>query len=104
MMEHAQVQGLWMMDVLGRGVVAERHDLDPLETHDAERLRPAPIVADAHADDRVECAPDFESLVADIEITLFEMLEWRLRQGRGLPPQLELAIAPDHPPVRLHQD
>src|SRR5215470_15515409 len=57
----------------GGDLAGRRDDLDALQTHHAERLRPAAIVADAHADDGVEGAPHSEALLADIEITLFEM-------------------------------
>src|SRR5947207_13891255 len=75
MVKHPQVHGFGIMNVLGRRVVAERHDLDPLQSHDAERLGPAPVVADAHPDDRMEGAPYFEAFVADLKVALFEMLE-----------------------------
>ena len=38
---------------VGRLLVAEHHHLRPLQPHDPERLRPAAVVADAHADDRI---------------------------------------------------
>ena len=104
MVEHAQVHGLGVVDVLGRRVVAERDDLDPLQAHDAKRLRPAPIVADAHADDGVEGAPHFEAFVADLEVALFEVLEWRVGQMLGMARQMDLAITPDDPSVALDQD
>ena len=78
MVEHPQVLGLAMVDVRDRRVVAERDDLDPLQPHDTVGLGPAPVVTDAHADDRVIGAPHLEPLVADIEIALFEVLERRI--------------------------
>ncbi len=98
------MHGFRMVDVLGRRVVAESNDLDPLQPHDAERLRPAPVVADAHADDRVQGAPHLEALVADLEVALFEVLERRIGQMLGMPRQMDLAVSPDDPPVALDQD
>src|SRR6516165_6753023 len=78
-MEHAQVYGLGMLDVLGWRVVAERHYLDSLQAHDTERLRPAPVVADTHTDDGIEDTPHLEAVVADLEVAFFEMLKGRVR-------------------------
>src|ERR1700744_6337156 len=101
-MEHPQMLRLAMMDVLDRGVVAERDDLDALQPHDAIGLGPAPVVAAANADDGVIGAPYLEPLVADIEIALFEVLKRRVRQMLGMAGQVDLAIAPDDAPVALH--
>src|SRR5207237_359658 len=85
-------------------VVAERHDLDPLQPHDAPGFRPTPVIADAHPDDRIESPPHPESLVANIEIALFEMLEGCLGQMLRMPGKVDLAVAPDDPAVTLDQD
>src|SRR5216684_4650748 len=96
--------GLAGVDVLDRRVVAERDDLDPLQAHDAVGLGPAPVVADAHADDRILHAPYWKALVADVEIALFEVLERRVRQVLRVPRQMDLAVAPDNMPGRVDQD
>src|SRR5258707_12377815 len=96
--------GLAIVNVLDRRVVAERHDLDPLQPHHAPGLGPTPVVADAHPDDRIISAPYPEALVADIEIPLFEMLEGRLGQMLGMAGQGDLPIASDDPPVTTDQD
>src|SRR6266853_5157512 len=96
--------GLAMMDVLDRRVVAEGHDLDPLQPHNAPGFRPSPVVADAHPNDGVKDAPYFEALVADVEIALFEMLEASIGQMLGMPGQVDLAVASDDPPVALDED
>src|SRR5881396_1819075 len=96
--------GLAMMDVLDRRVVAERHDLDPLQPHDAPGFRPTPVIADAHPDNRIISAPHPEALVADIEIALFEMLEGSIRQMLGMAGKVDLAVAPDDPAIALDQD
>src|SRR5262249_8811466 len=87
-----------------RRVVAERHDLDPLQPHNAECLGPAPIVADAHADDDIADAPHFEAVVADLEITLFEMLKGCVRKMLGVPWQGEFAVSTNNPAVTPDQD
>src|SRR3954447_6786613 len=100
-MERAQMLRLAVMDILDRRIIAERDDLDPLQPHDPVRLGPASVIADAHADHRVHEAPNPETLVADVEIALFEMLKRRLRQVLGMPRQVDLAIAPDGSSCRI---
>src|SRR5216683_928164 len=104
MVEHPQMLGLAGVDVQDRRVVAERDDLDALQPHDAVGLGPAPVVADAHADDRILYAPYPKTLVADVEIALFEVLERRLGEMLGVPRQVDLAVAPDDMPRRIDQD
>src|SRR6266699_1120247 len=104
MVEHPQMLGLAGVDVLDWRVVAERDDLDPLKPHHPVGLGPAPVVADAHADDRILHAPHPKALVADVEIALFEVLERRLWQVLGVPRQVDLAVAPDDMPGRINQD
>src|SRR5579862_9560691 len=104
MVEHPQVNRLWIMDVLRWRVVAERNDLDSLQPHDAEGFGPAPIVADAHADDRVHRPPHLEALVADVEIALFQMLERRVRQMLGMAGEVDFAVAAENAAVALDQD
>src|SRR5207248_976265 len=82
----------------------ERDDINPLQPHDAERLGPTPVVADAHADDSVKGAPHPEPLVADLEVALFEMLERRIGQVLRMPREVNLAVAPNDPPVGLDED
>src|ERR1041385_438004 len=93
MVKHPQMLGLAVMDVLDWRVVAERDDLDALQSHDAVGFGPAPVVADAHAHDRVLHAPDAEALIPDVEIALLQMLERRLRQMLGRAGQVNLAVA-----------
>src|SRR6516225_2422338 len=104
MVEHPQMHRLGMMDVLGRSVVAECDDLHPLQAHDTKRLRPAPVVTNAHADDRIERPPYLEALVANIEIPFFEMLERRIGKMLGMSGKVDLAVAPDDPPIGLEED
>src|SRR5438477_1778756 len=96
--------GLAVMDVLDRGVVAERDDLDALQSHDAVGLGPAPVVADAHAHDGALHAPDAEAFVPDIEIALLQMLKWRLRQMLGMAGEMDLAVPADDAAIGINED
>src|SRR4029450_92986 len=74
----------------GRGVVARRvladaHQLDALQTEHAVRLRPAPVVADEHADGAAERRVHGKAEVAGLEVALLEVLE--------PPPRLVLTMA-----------
>ena len=61
---------------INRGrVVAEHDHLDALQAHDAVGLRPAPVIADAHAENAAEHAPHRKAEIAGLEIALLEMLE-----------------------------
>src|SRR5689334_9303463 len=104
MVKHPEMLGLAMMDVLDGRVVAERDDLDPLQSHDAVRFGPAPVVADAHTHDRVLHAPDAETFVPDIEIALLQMLERRLREMLGMAGEVDLAVAADDMPGGIDED
>jgi hypothetical protein len=75
-----------------------------LQSHDPIGFGPAPVVADAHADDRILHPPHPKALVADVEIALFEVLERRLGEMLGVPRQVDLAVAPDDMPRRINED
>ena len=90
--------------VVQRRVVAEHHHLDALQAHDAVGLRPAPVVADAHAHDAAEGAADREAEIADLEIALLQMLERALRLVLGVAGQMDLAVLADDAAVALDQD
>ena len=93
-----------MIDVVRRRVVAERDKLDPLQAHHPVALGPAPVVADHHADHAAERAPDREAQVADLEVALFQVLEWDARAVIGVAGQIDLAVLADDPAVRADQD
>ena len=75
-------------------IVAEQDHLHALQTHDAIRLRPAPVVADRHAEDAVHRAPDTETQIARLEITLLKMLEGTLGVEFRMARQMNLAYLP----------
>ncbi len=66
-------------------VVAERHQLDGLEPEHAEGLRPAAVVADAHADPAAEGVEGGEAEVADLEVALLQVLEGEVRLVLAMP-------------------
>ena len=92
------------MQVLTRRVEAERDDLGALEREHAECFRPAPIVADQHAADRVHEPPDAKAEVADLEVLLLEVLERRLRFVVRVAGQVHLAVLADQAAVRADED
>ena len=73
--EQLQVLGLGVILVRVRRVVAEHQQLHALQRHDPVGLRPAAIVADAHAHHPPVEVPDREAEVADLEVVLLEVLE-----------------------------
>src|SRR5947209_20422417 len=83
-------------------VVAEHDHLDALQPHDAVGFGPAPIVADAHAENPAERAPDGKTEVARLEITLFEMLEGALLIELSMTGQMHFAVLADN--LRLAVD
>src|SRR5262249_21752004 len=70
----------------------------------AEGLGPTAVVADAHAEDAAHHAPDLEALVADLEVTLLQVLERRLGQVLGMTGQVDLAVAADDLALGVDQD
>src|SRR5947209_7502434 len=76
-------------------VVAEHNHLDALQPHDAVGFGPAPIVADAHAENPAERAPDGKTEIARLEIALFEMLEDALSIELGMAGQMHFTVLAD---------
>ena len=87
-----------------RRVVAEQDQFDALHAHDAIGLRPAPVVADAHADIAAEGAPDRKAEIARLEIALLEMLKRIVRPVVGVAGQMHLAVFADDRGILVHQD
>src|SRR5438309_6661706 len=77
-------------------VVADQHHLDALQTHDAIGLRPAPVVADRHAEDAAKGTPDVEAEITRLEVALLQMLEGALRIELRMARQMNLAVGPDN--------
>ena len=79
-MEGAQrrVFGDAAVRIVGRGIVADANQLDALQAQHAPAFRPAAIIADHHAHDRVAPvrprAKGRKSQIAIFEIALFELL------------------------------
>jgi hypothetical protein len=76
------VEGLQRVELIGIAeadgrIVAQQDHLHPLQPHDAIGLGPAPVVADAHAQDAAEAAPDRKAQIAHLEEALLQMLAGR---------------------------
>jgi hypothetical protein len=74
---------------------SQAHQLDSLHSHDAIGLRPAAIVADAHADVAAEGAPHRKAQIARLEIAFLQMLKRIVRPVVGVAWQTHLAIFAD---------
>src|SRR5580698_6318691 len=91
-----ELQGVQLVRVAQSdgGVVPEQNHFDPLQAHYAIGLRPAPVVADAHAKDAAEGAPYGETQIADLEESLLQVLSGAV-QHVGVTRQMHLAILSD---------
>ena len=87
-----------------RRVEAEHDHLDALQAHDAIGLGPAPVVADAHAEDAAHGAPDRKAEIARLEIALLQMLVGALRVELGVAGQMHLAVLADDRAGSVDQD
>ena len=94
--------------IIGGRVIANQHQLDPLQTIAAPGFRPAAVIADQHA--KHGPAPGFgaakggEAKIAIFEIALFQLLEaipntWFHRAG-----QMDFAILAKHAAIRCNRD
>ena len=101
--EHAQVIGLRRGGVAVRGVVAEHGQLHPLERHHPVGLRPAAIVADAHAEDAALAPPDRPAEIAGLEIALLQMLPGAAPVQFRMARQMDLAVFANDP-APIHQN
>ena len=90
------------MNVPGWRVIAQGNDIDTLQAHDAKRLGPAPIVADAKTDICVHGPPDLEAIIADVEEFFLQMLKGRFGLVLRMAGQVNLAIASDYAPGPVH--
>src|SRR5690606_40306595 len=92
---HGTVVMLRRWRVVHRRVVAEQDHLHALQAHHAIGLRPAAVVADAHAEASAEKIPDAETEIARFEIAFLEMLEASVALVLGMTGQVDLAVLGD---------
>ena len=90
--------------VVHRRVVAAKNHVHALQAEYAVRLWPTPVVADDHAGHTAKSMPGAKTKVAHLEITLLQILEWRLRAMVGMPGQMDLAVFADKLSLGVHQD
>src|SRR6185436_18233927 len=70
----------------------------------AERLGPAPVVADQHAGDGVHETPDAKAEIPDLEVFLLQVLERGLGLMVRMPRQVHLAVLADEAAVGTDED
>ena len=88
-----------------RGRVEAEHDhLDALQAHHAVDLGPAPVIADAHAEDAAHEAPDRKAEVARLEVALLQVLVRALLVELGVAGQVHLAVLADDGALLVDQD
>ena len=85
-------------------VVADEDHLDALQTHDAVRLWPAPVVAQRDAHDTAECPPHAEALGGLLEIAPLEMLERALGLVLFVPRNVHLAVFGEEGALPIDED
>src|SRR5262245_33530211 len=78
-------------------VVADQNHLDALQPHHAMGLRPAPVIADGHAEDSAKSAQDVEAEITGLEIPLLQMLDGAFRFKLRMTRQMNLAVLGDDP-------
>jgi hypothetical protein len=74
-----------------------------LKTHDTIGLWPAPIVADAHAQNGTERTEHWEAKIPYLEETLFQVLA-RPIEDVGMTGQMHLAVLANDPPRLVDKD
>src|SRR5258705_9597739 len=86
------------------GVVTDQHHLYPLQAHDAIGFRPAPVVADRHAKDAAERAPDVETEITRLEVALLQMLKGAFCIELRMAGQMNLAVFSDDRGRSIRED
>ena len=95
--EHPLLECFHALLGIGRGrVVTDQNHLDALQPHHAIGLRPAPVVADRHAENAAEHTPDIEAEIAGLEVTLLQMLEGAFGIELRMTRQMNLAVLSDN--------
>ena len=92
------------MKILGGRIEAQGNQLGPLQGERTKCLRPASVVTDEHAHDRILHAPGAKTQVAHLEVFFFQMLEGGLRFVIGVTGQMNLAVFANDIARRRHQD
>ena len=103
-MEARQPVDVGVTRVVQRRVVAEHDHFDTLQAHDAIGLRPAAVIADAHAHHPAEAAPDTETQIAGFEIAFLKMLVGAVRLRFGMAGKVDLAVLADDLGVPVDED
>ena len=102
--EHLQMHGFVVGGVTPGGVVTEEHHLHALQAHDPVSLRPAAVVAYAHAHDTSKYAPHGKPEVADVEVPFFQVLVLVVRFVIRMSRQMHLSIFADDVAVGADND
>src|SRR5262249_11568889 len=90
--------------IMPRRVVAEQDHFDVLEPHHTVGFRPAPIIANAHAEVGAHRSPHTPTQIPDLEVALFQVLERAPGLVFGVPGQMDLAILADDAAALVDQD
>src|SRR5438552_18740176 len=98
-MKHAAMDGLRVVNVRIGRVESQNDHIDTLETHDSEGFGPAPVVADAHSNEPIERAIDFETSASNLEVSLLQFLKRRLRSVLRVPRYVDLSLVSNTPSI-----
>ena len=85
-------------------VVTQHHQVHVLHAHDAPGFGPAAVVAQAHAHHPTHGAKDRKAQIANLEITLFQMLPGPFRFIRRMAGQMHFAVLADDFGLLVDQD
>src|SRR5680860_1186182 len=93
-----------ILRVCRRRVETDEYHFNTLQPHDPVGFGPAPVVADAHADDAAERAPYPETGIARLEVFLLQMLEGAFRIKLVVAGQVGLAVRADNRTFPVDED
>ena len=85
-------------------VEPERDHLHALQPHNPVDLGPAPVIADAHAEDAAHEAPNGKAEIARLEIALLQVLEGAGRVEFGVTGKMHLAVLADDCALAIDED
>ena len=90
---------------LTEGVLKPSVDhLHALQAHHAVDLRPAPVIADAHAEDAAHEAPHGKAEIARLEVALLQVLDACALVELGMAGQVHLAVFADDLALLVDED